>query len=469
MNNQQPYTKQKQTQAIPHDTLLEQGVLGALLLEQETLTQVIDLLKPAHFYQEKHRDIYTAITTLFKLGESIDILTIVNRLRKDGTLKQVGGAGYLTQLTENITSSAHIESHARLIIEYAIRRELIKTATHIKDEARDDTKEVFSLLDLSQQKLFAIAERNAKKNYVSISVLMKHAITDLEANKLQNNEITGIPSGFKDLDRLTLGWQKSDLIVIAGRPGMGKTSFALSILANATITHKTPAILFSIEMSEEQITKRLIAMESGLSNQKLKQKQLKPYEWTQLYSKTANLIKAPIWVDTMHTASVFELRAKARRLKAQHDIGIIVIDYLQLMKLSDSNKNNRNRQEEIASISNFLKALAKELNIPVIALSQLSRAPEIRGGDKRPQIADLRESGAIEQDADLVILTYRPSYYGITESPDGTPFGEGFTELIIAKHRNGPLGTIPLTYLPSITKFIPYEQPSAYKNTYIAF
>lgn len=451
-----PAGEEKNNRPIPHDTALEKGILGALLLDQEVLTQLIQTVKPQHFYHPAHKAIYSAITGLFNLTEPIDLLTIVNKLRKEGQLDQVGGPGYLIELTENITSAAHIETHARLIIEYAIRRELIHTASHIKGQAQDETKEVLSLLDESQQKLFAIAEGNIRKNYISISSLINTTIKDLEASKTQTNQITGVPSGFTALDRITLGWQKSDFIVVAARPGMGKTSFLLSLLANASITHKTPVALFSLEMSEEQITKRLIAMESGLENQKLKSKQLKGYEWTQLYHKTANLARAPLWVDTMRSADLFELRAKARKLKAQHNIGMIAIDYLQLMS-TDPGKRQMNREQEIAAISRGFKAIAKELDIPVIAAAQLSRAVEIRGGDKRPQLSDLRESGAIEQDVDLALFLYRPDYYGITEEDTGRSL-EGLTEVIIAKHRNGPLGKIPLTYLPSITKFIPYEQ-----------
>ena len=442
--------------AIPQAIDLEKSILGALLLEQDTLTEIVEILKPEHFYQQAHRDIYSAILTLFKSAQSIDSLTIVNQLRKHGKLEQVGGHAYLAEITESIASAAHIETHARLIVEYAIRRELIQTASHIQAQARDDTAEIFSLLDESQQSLFTIAEGNIRKNYSGIAPLMIAALKDLEASKNQKNEITGVSSGFTALDRITLGWQKSDLIVVAARPGMGKTSFLLSMLCNASIGHNTPVALFSLEMSEEQITKRLIAMESGLENQKLKKKQLKEYEWKQIYHKTRGLSEAPMYIDDTPGLSLFELRAKCRRLKAKHNIGLVAIDYLQLMS-GDSGKKQINREQEIATISRGLKAIAKELHIPIIAASQLSRAVEIRGGDKRPQLSDLRESGAIEQDTDLAIFLYRPAYYGNTQDDTGKSL-EGLTEVIIAKHRNGPLGNIPLTYLPSITKFIPYEQ-----------
>ncbi|MEM7173707.1 MAG: replicative DNA helicase [Bacteroidota bacterium] len=451
---------------IPQAIDLEKGILGALLLEQDTLTEIIEILKPNHFYQPAHRAIYNAIITLFNLHKPIDLLTIVEQLRKHNQLEHSGGAAYLAGLTENVASAAHSETYARLIIEYAVRRDLIETATHIKSEAQNDTNEIFELLDASQRSLFTISEGNVRKNYTGIGPLMKAAIKDLEAGKMQKNAITGIPSGFAVLDRLTLGWQKSDFIVVAARPGMGKTSFLLSMLCNASITHQFPVAIFSLEMSEDQIAKRLIAMESGLENQKLKRKQLKQFEWEQIYHKTTGLYEAPMYIDDTPGLSLFEFRAKCRRLKARHDIKLIAIDYLQLMS-ADLGKKNINREQEIATISRGLKAIAKELNIPIIAASQLSRAVEIRGGDKRPQLSDLRESGAIEQDVDLAVFLYRPSYYGITQEETGKSV-EGLTEVIVAKHRNGPLGSVSLTYLPSITKFTAYEEPSGMPQDYQA-
>lgn len=442
---------------IPQAIDLEQGILGALLLEQDTLAEIIAILKPDHFYQPAHREIYQAVIALFNQSQPIDLLTIVSRLRKNGKLEQVGGAGYLAKLTENIASAAHAEAHARLVIEYAIRRELIQTASHIEAQARDETQEVLTLLDESQQKLLAISEGNIRKNYTSISTLMTAALKDLEAGKHQKNAITGVPSGFIALDRITLGWQKSDFVVVAARPGMGKTSFLLSMLCHAAVVHNTPVALFSLEMSEEQITKRLIAMESGLESQKLKKKQLKAYEWEQIYHETASLAQAPMYIDGTPGLSLLEFRAKCRRLKVRHNIGLIAIDYLQLMAADVGKVRLASREQEIAMISRSLKAIAKEIDVPIIAASQLSRAVELRGGDKRPQLSDLRESGAIEQDVDLAVFLYRPAYYGL--NGDNTEkFSEGFTEVIVAKHRNGPLGSIPLTYLPAITKFIAYDQ-----------
>lgn len=452
----QPTSPPRRESPIPQAIDLEKSILGALFLEQDTLTEIVEILKPQHFYQPAHREIYDAIVNLFNQSQPIDLLTIATKLRKNGKLDQIGGASYLAGLTENIASAAHAEAHARLIVEYAIRRELIQTASHIKNQAHDETKEVLSLLDESQQSLFAISEGNIRKNYATISTLMTATLKDLEAGKDQKNTITGVPSGFTALDRITLGWQKSDFIVVAARPGMGKTSFLLSILSNAAIIHKHSVALFSLEMSEQQITKRLIAMESGLENQKLKRRQLKAHEWEQIYHKTRGLFEAPIYIDDTASLSLFELRAKCRRLKARHNINLILVDYLQLMT-ANLDKNKANREQEIAKISRSLKAIAKELNVPIIANAQLSRAVEIRGGNKIPQLSDLRESGAIEQDVDLAIFLYRPDYYGITADDTGKSL-EGLTEIIVAKHRNGPLGKIPLTYLSSITKFIAYDQ-----------
>lgn len=457
----QPTSTPRREGPIPQAIELEKSILGALFLEQDTLTEIVEILKPQHFYQPAHREIYHAIVNLFNRSQPIDLLTITNRLRKNGKLDQVGGVSYLAGLTENIASAAHAEAHARLIVEYAIRRELIQTASHIKNQAHDETKEVLSLLDESQQSLFAISEGNIRKNYATIGTLMTATLKDLEAGKNQKNTITGIPSGFTALDRLTLGWQKSDFVVVAARPGMGKTAFLLSILSNAAIIHKHSVALFSLEMSEEQITKRLIAMESGLENQKLKRRQLKAYEWEQIYHKTRGLSEASIYIDDTASLSLFELRAKCRRLKAKHNINLILVDYLQLMTAGESKAN---REQEIAKISRSLKAIAKEINVPIIANAQLSRAVEVRGGNKLPQLSDLRESGAIEQDVDLAIFLYRPDYYGITQDDTGKSL-EGFTEVIIAKHRNGPLGKIPLTYLPTITKFIPYDQGANASHT----
>ena len=430
---------------------LEKGVLGALMLEKDALTTVIDILKPESFYTDQHKEIYHAIQELFKNSEPIDMLTVTTQLRKDGKLEFVGGAYYVAELTKGVNSSANIEFHARIVSEMAIKRELIRISSEIQKDAYEDTTDAFELLDRMEQSLFEVSESNIKKNYDSMRTLMGHAIKELENRKHHKDGLTGIPSGFIALDRVTSGWQNSDLVIIASRPGMGKTAFIVTALRNAAIDHDKPVAIFSLEMSSIQLVNRLISAEAGLENEKIKKGNLKNYEWEQLVHKTNKLTNAPIFIDDTPALSILELRAKCRRLKSQHDIELIVIDYLQLMS-GDNAKGMKNREQEIASISRALKGIAKELAVPVIALSQLSRAVEIRGGDKRPQLSDLRESGSIEQDADMVMFLYRPEYYERMEDENNLPT-KGVAEVIIAKHRNGSLETVPLKFISKFTKF----------------
>lgn len=442
----------------PKEEELERCVLGALLLEKDALTSVIDLLKPESFYKDAHQEVYRAITQLFNSAESIDLRTVINQLRKNGKLDYVGGTYYIAQLTNAVSSAANIEFHAKVLVECAIRRELIAVAGRIQKDAYEDTQDVFSLLDRSEQSLFEISESNLRKNYSDMHAVMGEAFRELETKRQKKDGLTGIPSGFSSLDRLTMGWQKSDLVIIAARPGMGKTAFLLSMLRNAAISGQAVGI-FSLEMSSLQLVNRLISSEAELSSDKIKKGNLADHEWEQLMHKTAQLSKAPIFIDDTPALSVFELRAKCRRLKARHDIQLIAIDYLQLMTGDVHKQGGGNREQEIAYISRTLKSIAKELNVPVLAASQLSRAVETRGGDKRPQLSDLRESGAIEQDADMVMFLYRPEYYGITEDSAGHPT-KGLTELIVAKHRNGSLDTVPLKYIGEYTKFANYDMAS---------
>lgn len=436
---------------------LEEAVLGALMLEKDALTAVIDILKPASFYLEKHQEIYNAIVILFNNSEPIDMRTVVNQLRKNGKLEFIGGAYYIAELTSRVSSAANIEFHARIVTEMAIKRALITVASEIHHDAYEDTTDVFHLLDKTESALFEISEANIRKNYENMRSLMAQAIHELEERKNHKDGLTGVPSGFTALDRITSGWQKSDLVIIAARPGMGKTAFVISALRNAAVEFDQPAAIFSLEMSSVQLVNRLISAEAELESDKIKKGNLADYEWQQLIHKTNKLSGAPIFIDDTPALSILELRAKCRRLKAQHDVQLIVVDYLQLMS-GDSSKGGGNREQEIASISRALKGIAKELAVPVIALSQLSRAVETRGGDKRPQLSDLRESGSIEQDADMVMFLYRPEYYGITESEDGQPV-QGVGEVIIAKHRNGSLDTVKLKFIGKYTKFCDLDMP----------
>jgi replicative DNA helicase len=430
---------------------LEKAVLGALMLEKDALTNVIDILQPVSFYKDQHQEIYKAIQELFKNSEPIDMLTVTNQLRKDAKLDFVGGAYYITELTRGVNSSANIEFHARIVAEMSIKRELIRISSEIQKDAYEDTTDVFQLLDKTEQALFEVSDANIKKNYDSMRTLMGKAIEELEERKNHKDGLTGVPSGFTALDRVTSGWQPADLVIIAARPAMGKTAFVVTALRNAAVDHGKPAAIFSLEMSSIQLVNRLISAEAELDSEKIKKGNLADHEWEQLVHKTNRLTNAPIFIDDTPGLSILELRAKCRRLKQQHDIQLIVIDYLQLMS-GDSSKGVGNREQEIASISRALKGIAKELNVPVIALSQLSRAVETRGGDKRPQLSDLRESGSIEQDADMVMFLYRPEYYGITEDENGLPT-TGVGEVIIAKHRNGSLEDVPLKFIGKFTKF----------------
>jgi len=437
----------------PQAVDIEEVVLGALMLEQHALSSVIDILKVESFYKEAHQNIYEAIVQLFNNSDPVDIKTVVHQLRKNGKLELVGGSYYIADLTTRVNSAANIEYHARIISEQSIKRQLIRISSELVTDAYEDTTDVFQLLDRTEQALFQVSESHIRKNYDKMSSLLTKAISQIEERKNKKDGLTGVPSGFTALDRITSGWQPSDLVIIAARPGMGKTAFVVSAMRNAAIDHGQGVAIFSLEMSSVQLVNRLISAEAELESEKLKRGEMADYEWEQLLHKTSKLSEAPIFIDDTPGLSILELRAKARRLAQQHDIKLLIIDYLQLMSGGDANKNSGgNREQEIASISRALKGIAKELNIPVIALSQLSRAVETRGGDKKPQLSDLRESGSIEQDADMVMFLYRPEYYGITQGEDGAPLN-GTAEVIIAKHRNGKLDTVQLKFIGKFTKF----------------
>ncbi|MBE9481846.1 MAG: replicative DNA helicase [Bacteroidetes bacterium] len=433
---------------------LEEAVLGAIMLEKDALTAVIDILKPEIFYKESHQIIYRAITRLFAKSEPIDILTVTNELKKSGELELVGGPYYITQLTNRIASTANVEYHSRIISQKFIQRELIRISSEIIKDAFEDTTDVFDLLDKAEQSLFSVSETNLRRNYDNMQSLISEAIKEIEAAKDSTDHLKGIPSGFTQIDRITLGWQKSELIIIASRPGMGKTALALSMARNAAVDFNKPIALFSLEMSSIQLVTRLISSETQLSANKLKRGTLAEHEWHQLNAKISGLIDANLFIDDTPALTIFELRAKSRRLKAQHNIELIIIDYLQLM--SGTGETKGNREQEISNISRSLKSLAKELNIPIITLSQLSRAVETRGGTKKPILSDLRESGAIEQDADMVLFIYRPEYYNIEEYEDGNTT-TGIAEINIAKNRNGPLADIRLRFVKNYAKFVDIE------------
>ncbi|MDP5043492.1 MAG: replicative DNA helicase, partial [Leeuwenhoekiella sp.] len=395
---------------------LEQVVLGAMMIDKKGVDEIIDILTPEVFYKEAHHHIYDAIRALFENGEPIDLLTVSEQLKKMAKLDQAGGDYYLIQLTQKVSSSAHIEYHARIILQKYIQRSLIKISNEIIEEAYDETTDVFDLLDTAESKLYEVTQGNIKRSSETAQSLVIQAKKKIE--EISNKEgLSGVPSGFDRLDKLTSGWQPSDLIIVAARPGMGKTALTLSMARNIAVGQGIPVAFFSLEMASVQLITRLISSETGLSSEKLRTGKLEKHEWEQLNVKVKSLEKAPLFIDDTPSLSIFDLRAKARRLASQHGIKMIIIDYLQLMTAGGSQKNG-NREQEISMISRNLKALAKELMVPVIALSQLSRAVETRGGSKRPLLSDLRESGAIEQDADIVSFIYRPEYYKIDEWDD---------------------------------------------------
>ena len=430
---------------------LEEAVLGAMMIDKKGVDDVIDILHPEAFYKETHQLIYEAIYILFQNSEPTDLLTVANQLRKTGNLELVGGDFYLVGLTQKVSSSAHIEFHARIILQKYIQRKLISISAEIIEEAYDETVDVFDLLDDAETKLFEVTQGNLKKGSEDAQGLVSQAIKKIQ--EISNKQgMSGVATGFNRLDELTSGWQPSDLVILAARPGMGKTAFVMSMAKNMAIDFDTPVAIFSLEMSSVQLITRMISSETGISSGKLRKGNLEPHEWEQLNVKVKNLSKAPIFIDDTPSLSIFDLRAKARRLASQHGIKVIVIDYLQLMTAGSSSGGNR--EQEISTISRNLKALAKELAIPVIALSQLSRAVETRGGSKRPLLSDLRESGAIEQDADIVSFIFRPEYYGLTEWDDEerTPC-EGQAEFIVAKHRNGGLENIRLKFTGHLAQF----------------
>ncbi len=434
---------------------LEEAVLGAMLLEQNALTNVIDILKPEVFYKESHRHIFSAIHVLFSSGQPVDILTVTQALKKSGQLELVGGAYYISMLTNRVASAANVEFHARIVLQKFLQRELIRISSEIIKDSYDDTKDVFDILDHAEKELFAVSETNLRRNYADMHSLIRDAVRQIEGAKNQDGHISGMPSGFADLDRVTAGWQRSDLVVLAARPGMGKTAFVLSMARNMAVDFKKPTAIFSLEMSGVQLVTRLIASETELPADKLKRGQLEDYEWEQLNARLGALTDAPLYIDDTPALSIFELRAKCRRLKAQHNIQLVIVDYLQLMSAGSDNHRG-NREQEISNISRSMKSLAKELDIPIIAISQLSRAVETRGGSKRPILSDLRESGAIEQDADMVLFIYRPEYYQITEDEHGNPT-QGLAQLIIAKHRNGALKDINLRFIHNFAKFTDHD------------
>ena len=441
---------------------LEEAVLGAIMLEKNAFDAIVEILKPECFYVEAHQRIFRSMQGLANKSQPIDILTVVEELRFREELDMAGGAYYVTKLTNSVVSAANIEAHARIILQKFIQRELIRISGEIIGDAYEDSTDVFDLLDDAESKLFEITNQHLRKNVESIDSVLVRTIQRIEDLRSKNEDVTGVPSGFSHLDKVTYGWQNTDLIILAARPAVGKTAFALNLARNATMhpTKPTAVALFSLEMSAGQLVQRILSAESEIWLEKIARGRLEEHEMKQLYARgIQRLAQAPLFINDTPALNIFELRAQCRRLKNKHNIGLIIIDYLQLMSGTGENRT-ANREQEISNISRNLKALAKELNVPIIALSQLSRAVEQRGtkeGNRVPQLSDLRESGAIEQDADMVMFLYRPEYYDISQNADGENI-KGLTEVKIAKHRNGSLETIKLKALLHIQKFTNWDE-----------
>ena len=441
---------------------LEEAVLGAIMLEKTAFDTVIEILKPECFYVEAHQRIFSAMQNLANKSQPIDILTVAEELRSREELEMVGGPYYVTKLTNTVVSSAHIGAHARIVLQKFIQRELIRISGEIIGDAYEDSTDVFELLDDAESKLFEITNNHLRKDYNSIDTVLVNTIKRIEDLRQRNEDVTGVPSGFSGLDRVTYGWQNTDLIILAARPAVGKTAFALNLARNAVMhpTKPTPVALFSLEMSAGQLVQRILSAESEIWLEKIARGKMEEHEMKQLYARgIQRLSQAPLFIDDTPALNIFELRAKCRRLKNKHNIGMVIIDYLQLMSGTGESRSS-NREQEISNISRNLKGLAKELNVPIIALSQLSRAVEQRGakeGSRIPQLSDLRESGAIEQDADMVMFLYRPEYYDINSNAEGENT-KGLTEVKIAKHRNGTLETVKLKALLHIQKFTNWDE-----------
>jgi len=433
---------------------MEEAVLGAIMLEKEAVITVLDILKPESFYKDAHRKIFKAILDLNLREHPVDLYTVTEELRAHQELESVGGPIYLTQLTSKVVSAANVDYHSRIVAQKYIQRELIRVSSEIQTRSFDDTYDVTELLDYSENELFQIAEGNIKREVSPINVVIKEAIAEIEKAGKREDALVGTPSGFTKLDRLTSGWQKSELIIIAARPSMGKTAFALTMARNMAIDHGKNVAIFSCEMSSIQLANRLIIAETDIPGDKIKNGRLSEEEWKQLDSRIKRLVQAPIYIDDTPAISIFELRAKCRRLMAQHKLDIVIVDYLQLMSGPD---NAGSREQEVSNISRSLKSIAKELNVPIIALSQLNRSVEMRGGTKRPLLSDLRESGAIEQDADMVVFIHRQEKFGITAFEDGSST-KGIAEIILAKNRNGPVDDVRLKFREEKAQFVDIDE-----------
>ena len=434
---------------------IEEAVLGALLLEPEVIPDVLDQLQSDCFYKDIHRKIYEAITVLSGRNDPVDLFTVSDELSKRGELEEVGGMAYLSQLSTKIGAAAHVEYHTKVLLQKFLQRELISISYAVQKDAFDDALPVDDLIDSAEEKIFTLAQRNVRNETKPILSVINRAVEQIETNQKREDGLSGVPSGYTGIDKVTFGWQAADLIILAARPSVGKTAFVLTMARNMVVDHHIPVAIFSLEMPDTQLVTRIMVSETGLPSEKLRgAKKMTQDEWTQLHDGLNKLSRAPLWIDDTPSLSIYEFRSKARRLVNKQHVKLIIIDYLQLMTGPPELKGMR--EQEVAAISRSLKAIAKELNVPIIALSQLNRSVETRGGNKRPQLSDLRESGAIEQDADIVMFIHRPEFLGVQD--DHSFPGE--TDLIIAKHRNGEVCDVKMRFLSSEVKFVDYnDQP----------
>ncbi len=446
---------------------IERVVLGAILIDKDAFSMVSEILHPETFYEPRNQKVYNAIRTLSMNDSPVDMLTVTEQLKSEGTIEEVGGPAYIVELSSRVASSANIEYHSRILAQKYLARQLISFASNIGTKAFDETVDVDELMQEAEGSLFQLSQKNMRQDYTQIDPVITQAVTILQNAAANSEGLTGIPSGYTGLDNITSGWQDSDLVIIAGRPAMGKTSFALSIAKNIAVDNNIPIAFFSLEMNNVQLVNRLISNVCGISGQKILSGQLTPDEWERLDNNLRKLTGSPIYVDDTPSLSIFELRTKARRLVREKGVKIMMIDYLQLMNANGMKYGNR--QEEVSTISRSLKGLAKELNIPILALSQLNRTVENRDNKndadgKRPQLSDLRESGAIEQDADMVLFVHRPEYYRILQDNEGRDL-RGMAQIIIAKHRKGATGDVLLNFRGEFTRFSNPEDTNTNSET----
>jgi len=438
---------------------IEEAVLGALLLEPNVVPDVLDQIQAECFYKDAHKKIFESISALSTRNDPVDIYTVSDELTKRGLLEEVGGMAYLSQLSIKIGAAAHVEYHTKVLLQKFIQRELISISYDIQKQAFDDSLPVDDLVDSAEEKIFGLAERNMRNETETIKSIINQAVEEIEENQKREDSLSGVPSGYTGIDKITYGWQKADLIILAARPSVGKTAFVLTMARNMAVDYSIPVGIFSLEMPATHLVKRLMVSETGLSNEKIRgAKKMTQDEWNQLHQGLNKLSQSPLWIDDTPSLSIYEFRSKARRLVEKNQVKIIIIDYLQLMTGPPELRGMR--EQEVAAISRSLKAIAKELSVPIIALSQLSRAVENRGGNKRPQLSDLRESGAIEQDADIVMFIHRPEFFG---TPDENTY-PGKTDIIIAKHRNGEVTDVEMRFLASEVRFVDVNDGERYDD-----